>query len=91
MAHCSLDENLIAAFSSRDDIHAFTARRLLHIATDEPLTVAQRRIGKTINFGVIYGEDIMGIEVPVADQHVCPVSASQPSMCAIYHSPYAYR
>ena len=55
LAHCSLDENLIAAFGSREDIHAFTARQLLHIDPDQPLSVAQKRIGKTINFGVIYG------------------------------------
>jgi len=55
LAHMSGDENLIAAFRGAADIHRATAREILGLATDEEVTSEQRRIGKTINFGVIYG------------------------------------
>ncbi len=55
LAHMSGDENLLAAFRGAADIHRTTAREILGLATDDEVTVEQRRIGKTINFGVIYG------------------------------------
>lgn len=55
LAHLSGDENLCAAFQGGCDIHAATARELLGLKDDADLTQEQRRIGKTINFGIIYG------------------------------------
>jgi DNA polymerase-1 len=55
LAHLSGDENLIQAFSAGKDIHASTAREIMGLSTDEEVSDAMRRIGKTINFGIVYG------------------------------------
>jgi DNA polymerase-1 len=52
LAHLSGEEVLVEAYRSGDDVHALTARLLLEKDTVMP---AERRLGKTINFGVIYG------------------------------------
>jgi len=54
MAHLSGDENLIAAFKEGVDIHRRTAAFIFGIEESE-VTPENRRIAKTINFGVIYG------------------------------------
>ena len=43
---------LLQAYRSGDDVHALTARLLLE---KEEVSPEERRLGKTINFGVIYG------------------------------------
>ncbi|MGC9610660.1 MAG: DNA polymerase [Minisyncoccia bacterium] len=54
LAHMSGDENLIAAFEKNQDIHTLTASRILKIPSTEVSRNA-RRLGKTLNFGVVYG------------------------------------
>ncbi|MBN1696932.1 MAG: DNA polymerase I [Spirochaetales bacterium] len=54
LAHLSNDLRLIEAFSTGKDIHTHTAAVLFHEKEEEVLP-AHRRVGKTINFGVIYG------------------------------------
>ena len=54
LAHLSGDKNLLAAFSEGRDIHARTAS-LIFGAEEKSVTSEQRRIAKTINFGVMYG------------------------------------
>jgi DNA polymerase-1 len=54
LAHLSEDENLIAAFREGKDVHARTAALIFGIGEDE-VKGEQRRIAKTINFGVMYG------------------------------------
>ncbi|MDR2633324.1 MAG: DNA polymerase I [Treponema sp.] len=54
LAHLSEDANLMAAFREGKDVHARTAA--LIFGTDESQVPGdQRRIAKTINFGVMYG------------------------------------
>ena len=55
LAHLSGEEALISAFRAGDDVHALTARLLLDRAEGEAISAEERRLGKTINFGVIYG------------------------------------
>lgn len=55
LAHLSGDERLIAAFRNGLDIHEQTAREILGISPTQEVDKAQRRLGKTINFGIIYG------------------------------------
>lgn len=55
LAHLSEDERLISSFKADEDIHSFTARELLRIPPAVEVTKEQRRIGKTMNFGIIYG------------------------------------
>ena len=52
LTHLSGEEVLVEAFRRGDDVHALTARLLLDKAEVSP---DERRLGKTINFGVIYG------------------------------------
>jgi DNA polymerase-1 len=52
LTHLSGEPVLVQAFNAGDDVHALTARLLLDA---EEVTPEERRLGKTINFGVIYG------------------------------------
>ncbi len=52
LTHLSGEEVLVNAYQQGDDVHALTARLLLE---KEDITPDERRLGKTINFGVIYG------------------------------------
>lgn len=60
LAHLSEEENLIKAFQSNIDIHSLTASRLLDIPI-EKVTKSQRRMGKTVNFGIVYGISAFGL------------------------------
>ena len=52
LTHLSGEEVLVEAYRNGDDVHALTARLLLD---KTEVTPDERRLGKTINFGVIYG------------------------------------
>ncbi|CRY91544.1 DNA polymerase I [Synechococcus sp. WH 8103] len=52
LTHLSGEEVLQEAYRSGDDVHALTARLLLD---KDEVSADERRLGKTINFGVIYG------------------------------------
>ena len=52
LTHLSGEEVLQEAYRNGDDVHALTARLLLD---KDEVTADERRLGKTINFGVIYG------------------------------------
>lgn len=54
LAHITKDPGLVAAFREGVDVHAATASRVFGITTDR-VTPELRRVGKTLNFGVIYG------------------------------------
>lgn len=60
MAHLSQDPSLIRAFQEDQDIHAFTASEIFHVAADR-VTAEQRRSAKAINFGLIYGMSPFGL------------------------------
>ena len=52
LAHLANEEILIKAFHNNEDIHSLTSKLILE---KEDINSDERRIGKTINFGVIYG------------------------------------
>jgi DNA polymerase-1 len=54
LAHLSQDENLLAAFRDGTDVHARTAALIFSVGENE-VNPEQRRMAKTINFGVMYG------------------------------------
>jgi DNA polymerase I len=54
LAHLSQDTGLKEAFISGEDVHSKTAATIFKVDIAE-VTAAQRRIAKTINFGVMYG------------------------------------
>lgn len=60
MAGISQDENLIAAFNDGADVHKSTAAILFGVSIDK-VTSEQRRIAKTTNFGIMYGQGAFGL------------------------------
>ncbi|MEO8874975.1 MAG: DNA polymerase I, partial [Polyangiaceae bacterium] len=54
LAHLSDDPELIAAFTSDEDVHRHTASLIFNVKKED-VTTDMRRQSKTINFGVIYG------------------------------------
>jgi DNA polymerase-1 len=61
MAHLSGDEAMREAFRLGEDIHDFTARGIFGIAPGEHATANQRRIAKSVNFGLLYGMSDFGL------------------------------
>jgi DNA polymerase-1 len=60
MAHLSADAGLLAAFAEDRDVHQATAAEVFEV----PLAAVssdQRRLAKTINFGLIYGMSPFGL------------------------------
>ena len=54
LAHVSHDPTLVSAFMGGEDIHALTASKVFEVPLSD-VTQKQRRIGKTLNFGIVYG------------------------------------
>ena len=54
LAHFSQAPALVKAFQEEQDIHAFTAHQIFDTPLND-VTSDQRRIAKTINFGLVYG------------------------------------
>ena len=61
MAHLSGDRALRAAFEEAQDIHDFTARQILGIAPNAQVDPNQRRMAKSVNFGLFYGMSDFGL------------------------------
>ena len=60
LAHLCEDEGLIEAFRKNVDIHTRTASEIFGVLPDA-VTSNQRRVAKTVNFGVIYGISPFGL------------------------------
>lgn len=60
MAAIARDPNLMAAFSSGDDIHSATAAILYDVPIGA-VTSDHRRTAKTVNFGIMYGLGAFGL------------------------------
>lgn len=70
LAYLSKDPILIEAFKEGKDIHRQTASLIFGV-TEDQVTADMRRVGKTINFGVVYGMSAFGLaqglRIPRAD------------------------
>ena len=55
MAHLSGDEAMRRAFAQDQDIHDFTARQIFSLSPDAAVDGNQRRMAKSVNFGLLYG------------------------------------
>lgn len=75
LANLSEDPLLVRDFVRGEDVHSTTASRIL----DKPLkgiTDKERRLGKTINFGILYGQtryglsSMLGISVDDAQKYI---------------------
>ena len=69
------DGEMIESFHSKQDIHSHTASELFNININK-VTHDQRRVAKTVNFGVLYGmspyglSQALGIEQEVAARYI---------------------
>lgn len=61
IAAVSGEETFIRAFREGLDIHSATYRRLYDLPDDYECTKLQRRMAKTINFGLVYGLTVIGL------------------------------
>lgn len=61
LAHFSEDSRFVEAFHAHRDIHAQTAMDIFGLETIEQVTPEMRRIAKTTNFGIIYGQTVYGL------------------------------
>ena len=60
LAHFAGDEALRAAFAEMRDIHSEVAGQIFNV-TPESATSDQRRVAKTVNFGILYGMSAFGL------------------------------
>jgi len=60
LAHFSEDENLLKAFREDLDIHSITASKIFGVPVKD-VDNSMRRIGKTVNFSIIYGITPFGL------------------------------
>lgn len=60
LAHMSGDPALVDAFNAGEDIHRATAALVNGVALED-VTSDQRRIAKTVNFGLLYGMQAFGL------------------------------
>ncbi len=60
VAHISGDRRMIEAFERGEDIHASTAAAVYGVPIDE-VTYDMRRVAKSVNFGLIYGQSAYGL------------------------------
>ncbi len=58
LADMSGDKELSRAFHNDEDVHEYTARLIFQ---SEKISPEQRKIAKTINFGVVYGQTAFGL------------------------------
>jgi DNA polymerase I len=61
MAHLSGDAAMRAAFRESADIHDYTARQIFNVAPDARVDANQRRMAKSVNFGLFYGMSDFGL------------------------------
>jgi DNA polymerase-1 len=86
LAQLSEDKNLISSFIEESDIHSKTAREIFNIPPILKVTSEQRRVGKTMNFGIIYGmsgfrlSKELGISVKEADSYIQQYFAQYPNV-----------
>src|SRR5690606_20114720 len=60
LAHFSDDKELTKAFNEGLDIHAYVAAQVFGVPLED-VTADQRRVAKTVNFGIVYGQTAFGL------------------------------
>ena len=60
IASMSGDKSMQADFSGHKDVHTATAAKVFNVPIEE-VSSAQRRMAKTVNFGIIYGMSAFGL------------------------------
>lgn len=89
LAHFSNDAALVEAFRNRLDIHSMTAGRLFGKPTGD-VSESERKIGKTVNFGIIYGISAhglagqLGISRPEAQKYIDGFFSGYPGVMTFF-------
>ncbi|MGC8559635.1 MAG: DNA polymerase I [Phycisphaerae bacterium] len=60
LAHFCREPALLEAFENNIDIHQYVAMQIFHVAADQ-VTPDMRRLAKTVNFGIVYGQTPFGL------------------------------
>ena len=60
LAHMANEEHMIQAFNNGEDIHNKTASLIFGCDVDQ-VDASMRRIAKTVNFGIVYGQTAFGL------------------------------
>lgn len=60
LAHMANETHMIEAFKEGADIHNRTASHIFHVS-QEDVTPDMRRVAKTVNFGIVYGQTEFGL------------------------------
>lgn len=60
LAHMANENNMIEAFNEGIDIHTQTATLIFTVAKED-VTPSMRRMAKTVNFGIVYGQTEFGL------------------------------
>ena len=87
LAHFSQDPALLHAFEHGIDLHVRTAAHVLGIA-EADVTAQQRSLGKTLNFGIVYGQtayglaDELGVTMQRAEELLAAHTAAYPGVAA---------
>jgi DNA polymerase-1 len=85
LAHFTQEDTLLQAFAEDKDIHASVAAQIFNVPEAE-VTKNQRRVAKTVNFGVLYGMSGTGLAVRLgiskaeADQFIDAYFARYPKV-----------
>lgn len=82
LAHLSGDTAMLKAFAAKEDIHALTAARVFHMDPVD-VTSEHRRVGKTINFSIVYGISAFSL---AQDLHISVAEAK--NYIAEYYATY---
>ena len=60
IAHYSQDHFMLKAYNDKQDLHTLTASEIFNVQFEQ-VTEQQRKIAKSINFGLIYGKTAYGL------------------------------
>jgi DNA polymerase-1 len=77
LTHFCQDSALLHAFYNGIDLHTRTAASVLGISEDA-ITEEQRKLGKTLNFGIVYGQTAYGL----ADELGVPLTRAEELLAA---------
>lgn len=73
LAHVTKDPSLVKAYRENIDVHRMTASKIFKVPPEQ-VTSQQRDMGKTINFGVIYGMSAPGLsaklKIPMGEARI---------------------
>lgn len=68
LAHYCGDRNLQEAFQNGEDIHTRVAGQIYGVPLEQ-VTSSMRRVAKTVNFGIIYGQSAFGLAAQLKIPH----------------------